>query len=79
MNIGKIDPLTEHLVSQLELTIGAMKQRQELLNISKTHIKELKKMIKRRVKSELLAAQISEKNNENKKNAENEMPKIARE
>ena len=36
-------------------------------------------MIKRRVKSELLAAQISEKNNENKKNAENETPKIARE
>ena len=71
MNIGKIDPLIEHLESQLELTIGEMKQRQELLNISKTHIKELKKMIKRRVKSELLAAQISEKNNENKK-----MPKM---
>ena len=68
MNIGKIDPLTEHLVSQLELTIGAMKQRQELLNISKTHIKELKKMIKKRVKFVLLAAQISDN-----KNAENMM------
>ena len=52
MNIGKIDPLTEHLESQLELTIGEMKQQQELLNISKTHIKELKKMIKRRVKAD---------------------------
>ena len=52
------DPLVDHLVSQIEFTIADMEQYQESFNTAKKHLKELKKMVKHRVKAEMLAANI---------------------
>ena len=52
------DPLVDHLVSQIEFTIAEMEQYQESFNTAKKHLKELKKMVKHRVKAEMLAANI---------------------
>ncbi len=51
------DPLKDHLVSQIEITIAEMETYQESFNTAKKHLKELKKMVKHRVKAEMLAAQ----------------------
>ena len=53
-----VDPLAEHLSSEIEITIGEMKHYQEQFNTAKNHLKELKKMVKHRVKAELLQAKI---------------------
>ena len=53
-----VDPLAEHLSSEIEITIGEMEHYQEQFNTAKKHLKELKKMVKHRVKAELLAAKI---------------------
>jgi len=53
-----VDPLVEHLSSEIEITIGEMEHYQEQFNTAKKHLKELKKMVKHRVKAELLAAKI---------------------
>ena len=52
------DPLKDHLVSQIEITIAEMETYQESFNIAKKHLKELKKMVKHRVKAEMLAGNI---------------------
>ena len=51
-----VDPLVEHLSSEIEITIGEMEHYQEAFNTAKKHLKELKKIVKQRVKAELLAA-----------------------
>ena len=51
------DPLKDHLVLQIEFTIAEMETYQESFNTAKKHLKELKKMVKHRVKAEMLAAQ----------------------
>ncbi len=51
------DPLADHLVSEIEITIAEKETYPESFNTSKTHLKELKKMLKHRVKAELKAAQ----------------------
>ena len=51
------DPLNDHLVSEIEITIAEMETYQESFNTAKKHLKELKKMLKHRVKAELKAAQ----------------------
>jgi hypothetical protein len=51
------DPLVDHLVLQIEFTIAEMETYQESFNTAKKHLKELKKMVKHRVKAEMLAAQ----------------------
>ena len=51
------DPLKDHLVSEIEITIAEMETYQESFNTAKKHLKELKKMLKHRVKAELKAAQ----------------------
>ena len=51
------DPLHDHLVSEIEITIAEMETYQESFNTAKKHLKELKKMLKHRVKAELKAAQ----------------------
>ena len=53
-----VDPLVEHLSSEIEITIGEMEHYQEQFNTAKKHLKELKKMVKHRVKAELVAAKI---------------------
>ena len=53
-----VDPLVEHLSSEIEITIGEMEHYQEQFNTAKKHLKELKKMVKQRVKAELVAAKI---------------------
>ena len=53
-----VDPLVEHLSSEIEITIGEMEQYQELFNTAEKHLKELKKIVKHRVKAELVAAKI---------------------
>ena len=45
-----VDPLVEHLYSEIEITIGEMEQYQGLFNTAKKHLKEPKKMVKHRVK-----------------------------
>ena len=52
------DPLKDHLVSEIEIAIGEMQHYQESFNTAKKHLKELKKMVKHRVKAEMLAANI---------------------
>ena len=52
------DPLVDHLVSEIEMTIAEMEQHQESFNTSKKHLKELKKMVKHRVKAEMKAGKI---------------------
>ena len=52
------DPLVDHLVSQIEMTIAEMEQHQDSFNTSKKHLKELKKMVKHRVKAEMKAGKI---------------------
>ena len=52
------DPLKDHLVSEIEITIAEMETYQESFNTAKKHLKELKKMVKHRVKAEMLAANI---------------------
>ena len=52
------DPLVDHLVGEIELTIAEMEQHQESFNTSKKHLKELKKMVKHRVKAEMKAGKI---------------------
>ena len=52
------DPLVDHLVSEIEMTIAEMEQHQESINTSKKHLKELKKMVKHRVKAEMKAGKI---------------------
>ncbi len=37
------DPLKDHLVSEIEITIAEMETYQESFNIAKTNLKELKK------------------------------------
>ena len=37
------DPLADHLVSEIEITIAEMETYQESFNTSKKHLKELKK------------------------------------
>ena len=44
-----VDPLAEHLSSEIEITIGEMEHYQEQFNTAKKHLKELKKMVKHRV------------------------------
>ena len=51
------DPLKDHLVLEIEIAIGEMEQYKESFNTAKKHLKELKKMVKHRVKAGLLAAQ----------------------
>jgi len=51
------DPLADHFVNEIEMTIAEMETYQESFNTSKKHLKELKKMLKHRVKAELKAAQ----------------------
>ena len=51
------DPLKDHLVSEIEITIAEMETYQESFNTAKKHLKELKKQVKHRVKAEMLAAQ----------------------
>ena len=53
-----VDPLVEHLSSEIEITIGEMEHYQEQFNTAKKHLKELKKMVKQRVKAELVPAKI---------------------
>ena len=53
-----VDPLVEHLSSEIEITIGEMEHYQEQFNTAKKHLKELKKIVKQRVKAELVAAKI---------------------
>ena len=53
-----VDPLVEHLSSEIEITIGEMEHYQESFNTAKKHLKELNKMVKHRVKAELVAAKI---------------------
>ena len=53
-----VDPLVEHLSSEIEITIAEMEQYQEQFNTAKKHLKELKKLVKHRVKAVLLAAKI---------------------
>ena len=38
-----VDPLVEHLSSEIEITIGEMEHYQEQFNTAKKHLKELKK------------------------------------
>ena len=52
------DPLKDHLVSEIEIAIGEMQHYQESFNTAKKHLKELNKMVKHRVKAEMLAANI---------------------
>ena len=52
------DPLKDPLVSEIEIAIGEMQHYQESFNTAKKHLKELKKMVKHRVKAEMLAANI---------------------
>ena len=52
------DPSKDHLVSEIEIAIGEMQHYQESFNTAKKHLKELKKMVKHRVKAEMLAANI---------------------
>ena len=52
------DPLKDHLVTEIEITIAEMEQYQDSFKTAKKHLKELKKMVKHRVKEEMLAAQI---------------------
>ena len=51
------DPLKDHLVSEIEIAIVEMQHYQESCNTAKKHLKELKKMLKHRVKAELKADQ----------------------
>ena len=51
------DPLCDHFVNEIEMTIAEMEQYQDSFNTAKTHLKELKKIVKHRVKAELKAAQ----------------------
>ena len=53
-----VDPLVEHLSAEIEITIGEMEHYQEQFNTAKKHLKELNKMVKHRVKAELVAAKI---------------------
>ena len=53
-----VDPLAEYLSSEIEITIAEMEQYQEQFNTAKKHLKELKKIVKQRVKAELVAAKI---------------------
>ncbi len=52
------DPFKDHLVLEIEITIAEMETYQESFNTAKKHLKELKQMVKHRVKAELLAANI---------------------
>ena len=53
-----VDPLAEHLSSEIKITIGEMEHYQEQFNTAKKHLKDLKKMVKHRVRAELIAAKI---------------------
>ena len=46
------------LVLEIETTIAEMEQYQELFNASKKQLKQLKKMVKHRVKAEMKAGKI---------------------
>ena len=46
------------LVLEIETTIAEMEQCQELFNASKTQLKQLKKIVKHRVKAEMKAGKI---------------------
>ena len=52
------DPYVDHFVNEIEMTIAEMETYQESFNTAKKHLKELKKMVKHRVKAEMLAANI---------------------
>ena len=43
---------------EIEIAIGEMQHYQESFNTAKKHLKELKQMVKHRVKAEMLAANI---------------------
>ena len=49
------DPLVDHLVLEIEITIGEMEHHQENFNTAKKHLKELKTLVKHRVKAEMVA------------------------
>ena len=51
------DPLVDHFVNEIEMTIAEMETYQESVYTAKKHLKELKKIVKHRVKAELKAAQ----------------------
>lgn len=50
MNKDNIDKLVEHFISQIELTRTDIKEQEEIIKTSKKHLKELKKILKRRIK-----------------------------
>ena len=50
VNKDNIDRLAEHFISQIELTITEIKQHEEIIKTSKQHLKQLKKILRRRMK-----------------------------
>ena len=50
MNKDNIDKLIEHFISQIELTETDIKEQEEIIKTSKKHLRELKKILKRRIK-----------------------------
>ena len=50
VNKDNIDRLAEHFMSQIELHVTEIKQQEEIVKTSKQQLKQLKKLLRRRMK-----------------------------
>ena len=51
----EIEPVVDPIVAEIELTIAEMEHYQEMFNESKKKLKQLKKLVKHKIKEEIVA------------------------
>ena len=51
----EVEPVVDPIVAEIEMTIAEMEHYQEMFNESKKKIKQLKKLVKHKLKAEIIA------------------------
>ena len=51
----EVEPVVDPIVAEIELTIAEMEHYQEMFNESKKKLKQLKKLVKHKLKEEIIA------------------------
>ena len=51
----ELEPVVDPIVAEIELTIAEMEHYQEMFNESKKKLKQLKKLVKHKLKEEIVA------------------------
>ena len=55
LNQREVEPIVDPIVAEIEMTIAEMEHYQEMFNESKKKLKQLKKLVKHKLKAEIVA------------------------